>query len=96
MRTEELSSLESLYFFSFGQPSKLEVFGILNLSCCAPFIINKKIVGKIEGMHRKSHEKKIVSKGVEMNDLVNFGYILEIKVEENQNPSIFLANYWNL
>jgi hypothetical protein len=66
------------------------------LSCCAPFIINKKIVGKIEGMHRKSHEKKIVSKGVEMNDLVNFGYILEIKVEENQNPSIFLANYWNL
>ncbi len=47
-------------------------------------------------MHRKSHEKKIVSKGVEMNDLVNFGYILEIKVEENQNPSIFLANYWNL
>jgi hypothetical protein len=72
MRTEELSSLESLYFFSFGQPSKLEVFGILNLSCCAPFIINKKIVGKIEGMHRKSHEKKIVSKGVEMNDLVKF------------------------
>jgi hypothetical protein len=23
-------------------------------------------------MHRKSHEKKIVSKGVEMNDLVKF------------------------
>jgi hypothetical protein len=31
-----------------------------------------------------------------LNDLSRFGYILVMKVEKNQNPSIFLATYWNL
>ncbi len=30
------------------------------------------------------------------NDLAKFGYILDMKVEEKKNPSIFLATYWNL
>jgi len=30
------------------------------------------------------------------NDLARFGYILDMKVEKNQNPSMFLATYWNL
>jgi hypothetical protein len=30
------------------------------------------------------------------NNLAKFGYILEMKVEKKQNPSIFLATYWNL
>jgi hypothetical protein len=30
------------------------------------------------------------------NNLAKFGYILDMKVEKKQNPSIFLATYWNL
>ncbi len=30
------------------------------------------------------------------NNLAKFGYILDMKVEREQNPSIFLAPYWNL
>ncbi len=30
------------------------------------------------------------------NHLAKFGYVLNMKVEEKQNPSIFLATYWNL
>ncbi len=29
-------------------------------------------------------------------NLANFGYKPDMKVEKNQNPSIFLATYWNL
>jgi len=30
------------------------------------------------------------------DDLARFGYILDMNVEKNHNPSIFLATYWNL
>jgi len=29
-------------------------------------------------------------------NLANYGYIPDMKVEKNQDPSIFLATYWNL
>jgi hypothetical protein len=30
------------------------------------------------------------------NNLAKFGYIVDVKVEKEQNPSIFLATFWKL
>jgi len=32
---------------------------------------------------------------IHFGDLARFGYMLDMKAEKKQNPSIFLATYWN-
>jgi hypothetical protein len=43
--------------------------------------------------HRFEHADCYITKS---DDLAIFHYILNMKVERNKNPFIFLATYWNL
>jgi hypothetical protein len=44
----------------------------------------------------ESERKRLCSGDYPYDNLARFGYRLDMKVEKKQNPSIFLATYWNL
>ncbi len=83
---------ESLHFFSFDQPSKLQVFGILNWAVALHLSLKKLLVNRKHAC--ESHEKNICFKR-SWNEWVMNGQNWSFKKKLNKNLNIDFHPFWD-